>query len=325
MCTAISDKMLFGRTLDLEQSLGESVIITPSSYKLSFLYQPPIHLHNALIGIGIIREGKPLYYDAVNSTGLAAAALNFPDNAVYHEHRATKKNVASFELIPWLLSQCRDISDATALLSSANIVPDAFCEGLPASPLHWLIADKSRAIVVESTREGLNVYDAPLGVLTNNPPFPYHLLNISNYMQLSPAPPQNKLYPSVKLGAYSRGMGALGLPGDFSSTSRFVRAVFAKSHTQAVATEDGQISRFFHVMGTVNQPNGCALTDKDKPVRTVYTSCACLESSTYYFTTYDCRRIRAVRLKENETGERLSTYPLAAKEDIDYIHTAPYA
>ncbi|MBQ9112512.1 MAG: choloylglycine hydrolase [Clostridia bacterium] len=327
MCTAISDSgfcHLFGRTLDLERSYGESAVITPRDYRLEFIHEGALQSHPAMVGIACVRDGVPLYYDAVNQSGLCAAALNFPGNAVYHEPKDGKRNVASFELIPYILSKCRDLAEAVQLLRCANITKDSFSPDLPTTPLHWLIADKGGAITVESVADGLRVYDNPFGVLTNNPDFPYHMTNISNYMQLSPAPPENRLCPSVPIGAYSRGMGALGLPGDLSSASRFVRAVFAKSHTVCENTKEAEISRFFHIMDTVSQPRGCAVTDSQRPVATVYTSCADTATATYYFTTYACRRIRALSLERAYADpSELTVFPLESAEDILRLNTSP--
>ena len=110
-------------------------------------------------------------------------------------------------------------------LIGLNLIGETFAGKYPASSLHWLIADEKQSITVEMVEEGLRIYDNPVGVLTNNPPFDKQMFLLNNYMQLSPKQPENNLAPGV-LGTYSRGMGALGLPGDLSSTSRFVRAAF---------------------------------------------------------------------------------------------------
>lgn len=320
MCTAIRDRDLFGRTLDLECSYGEVVAITPRSYPLRFLLEPPMDQHLAMIGMAHVEDGVPLYYDAVNEAGLAIAALNFPLTATYLPPRAGAHNVASFELIPWLLGQCRTLSDALTLLRDANVMPDRFREHLPATPLHWLIADRHRAVAVEPMPDGINIHEDPFGVLANEPPFPYHTIHVSDFMRVGATPPENRLCPTVELPRYSRGMGGIGLPGDFSSSSRFIRALFSKTHT-VHTTPPEEISRFFHVMDTVAQPGGTAVTDNGVPIATVYTSCADLSTASYYFTTYACRRIRAVHLHaEDAVGDRLLTYPIDGGEDIAWLN-----
>ncbi|MBO5415512.1 MAG: choloylglycine hydrolase [Clostridia bacterium] len=323
MCTAIYEnksRPLFGRTLDLEYSYGESVVVTPHRFPLRFLHEAENSAHLAIVGTAHIGDGYPLYYDAVNESGLAAAGLNFPDNAVYSPKREGFFNLASFELIPWLLSRCENLTDALRLLRRTNITPDAFSHDLPPTPLHWLIADRERAVTLEATSRGVQIYDNPVGVLTNNPPFDYHLTNLANFMSADSLPPKNTLCPSLQIKPYSRGMGGLGLPGDFSSTSRFVRAVFAKTHTAYAESESADIGRFFHIMDTVAQPRGCALTEEGAPICTVYTSCADLRSAEYYFTTYSCRQIRAVSLSELSLNtENLISYPMEQSENISYL------
>lgn len=323
MCTAISDnhrRHLFGRTLDLERSYGEELIVTPRAFPLKFKYSSTLSEHFAMIGIGHVCNGEPLYYDAANEKGLAVAALNFPQSTVYHAARQDKRNLASFELIPLLLGTCESVREAAELLGKINITPDSFSASLPASPLHWLVADKSRAVVLESTSEGLKIYEDPVGVLSNEPPFPYHLSNLANYISLSPESPENKLCPSASIALYSRGMGAIGLPGDLSSASRFVRAVFARSHTHCENDEDC-ISRFFHIMNSVSQPLGCAISEDGRPICTLYTSCADTERGIYYFTTYGYRRIRAMSLHKTDISSSLLTsLSIYSSENIEYLN-----
>ena len=308
MCTAISingHHHLFGRTLDLECSFGEAAVISPRAFFSADSF--------SMVGIAHVSGGVPLYYDAVNEHGLCAAALNFPASARYQPPRKDINNIPSYKLIPFVLGTCKSVDEATELLCRVNVTPDSFSDSLPATPLHWLFADKRSAIAVEPREDGLVITHDPFRVLTNEPPFEFHEKNVTAFMSLSASPPKNNLCPEISLAPYSRGMGAMGLPGDFSSASRFVRAVFALNHTVG----EDEISRFFHVMDTVTVPNGCILTDKGVPVRTVYTSCADTDSLTYYFTDYSCRRIRAVRLCESaKADDSLTVFPIERDEDI---------
>lgn len=319
MCTAISDhtyQHLFGRTLDVECSYGESVVIAPRQIRFDLLYEIPIQAHLAVIGIGCVRGNTPLYYDAVNEAGLAMAGLNFPQNAVYHPKQQGKHNVASYELIPWVLYQCKTVREAAELLSRTNITPDNFSSDLTATPLHWIIADKERAVTVESVSNGLCIYENRFGVLTNEPPFPYHETRLADFMQLRAEYPQNGLCPSTDLSVYSRGMGAMGLPGDFSSPSRFVRAVFLKNHTAHEASEEKAVGRFFHIMDSVCVPRGCVKTEEGKEMLTRYTSCANTDTATYYFTTYHRRRIRTVDLRSTPLdADTLTQFSILDGED----------
>ena len=323
MCTAISENQnhhLFGRTLDLECSYGESIVITPRGFPISFLHEGESKRGNAIIGVAHVNKNFPLYYDAINEHGLGIAALNFSGFAHYFNAGSKKKNIASFELPLWVLRNCSTLSEAKRLLSDTVITDDSFADSLPPTPLHWLIADGTGAITVEQTESGLNIYENPVGVLTNAPEFSFHELNLANYMGASTMPPSNKLCPQAKIVPYSRGMGAMGLPGDFSSSSRFVRAVFAKSHTRADDTEFGEVGRFFHIMETVSQPLGCAEADDGKPISTIYTSCADTEEGIYYFTTYKYRRIRGVRMHAHELDScNLIEFSMEKDEDIEIL------
>ncbi len=301
MCTAISETgkyHLFGRTLDLEMSYGESVTVAPRNFAFRFRHEETIKEHSAIIGIAHISGETPLYYDAMNEEGLSMAGLNFPGNAVYNEEREGFFNVASFELIPFVLSKCKSVGEARELLLRTNITRDSFSEKLPTTPLHFIISDKYESITVEPLSGGLRIYDNPFGVLANNPTFDFHITYLANFMGLSSESPKNNLCPEIKLDRYSRGMGAVGLPGDYSSSSRFVRAVFAKNHTTHKDDEAGEVNRFFHIMDTVSVPCGCVKTDEGRDVLTVYTSCASAESGKYYYTTYENRAIRTLCFSE---------------------------
>ena len=324
MCTAINDigrYHLFGRTLDLDRSYGEATVILPRSATVEFSREWASVYHFAMIGTATVVDGVPLFFDALNEKGLAAAALNFSDIAVYSNVRKNAHNVASFELIPWVLGRCESVSCAVQLLKDTNVTSDSFKADMPTTPLHWLIADGHESITVEPSENGLEIHKNPFGVLTNAPEFRFHSMNASIYMKVSPSEPENSLCPTVELSTYSRGMGGIGLPGDMSSASRFVRAVFSKEHTAQAHSEIEAVSRFFHIMETVSLPSGFARTPSDQPISTVYTSCACTQSKTYYYTTYADRRIRAVRLDEHSLElSRLQVFHREEKEDISYLN-----
>ena len=323
MCTALHMKgngCFFGRTLDLEYSYGEEVIITPRDFCLEFLHEKSTKHHLAIIGVGCVVDGMPLYYDAANEAGLAAAGLNFPHNAVYYPEKQGCSNIASFEVIPFVLSRCKTVKEAKQLFQNTCITPEDFSKTLQSTPLHWIVADKDESIVIESTQDGLFVYDNPFGVLTNNPPFPQQLTRLSDYAHLSSRDPVNTLSPETPLPSYSRGMGGIGLPGDFSSFSRFARAVFLSNPATPSPDRAGEISRFFHIMDGVSVPKGAVKTREEKDVLTVYTCCADLLAGTYYFVTHQSRRIRALSLSSvPPDADSLYTVKMAEEEEISYL------
>ena len=320
MCTAATYKtndFYFGRTLDYEFSYGDEVTVTPRNYAFSFRNKEVMKTHYAIIGMAYVAGDYPLYYDAVNEKGLCMAGLNFVGNAFYNKNLPNKDNVAQFEFIPWILGQCDSVESAKTLLGRINITDIPFSKELPIAQLHWLIADRNQAITVESVKEGLKIYDNPVGVLTNNPPFDEQLFQLNNYMHLSPKTPQNSFCDKLSLNAYSRGMGGLGLPGDLSSQSRFVRVSFVKMNSVSGTSENESVSQFFHILGSVDQQRGCCEVGKGEYEITIYTSCCNADKGIYYYTTYENHQITAVNMhNEDIDGRCLIRYPLIKGEQI---------
>ncbi|MEE1114180.1 MAG: choloylglycine hydrolase family protein [Eubacterium sp.] len=378
MCTAatyLTKNHYFGRNLDLEFSYHETVTITPRRKPFAFRHMGTIGQHQAMIGMAFVVGDYPLYYDATNEHGLSMAGLNFPGNAVYNPVAEGKDNVASFELIPWVLSQCATVDDARRLLGRINVTDDAFRPELPPSTLHWMIADRKEAIVFEQTCSGAKTYADPVGVMTNNPTFDYHILHLQDYMNCSAGLPENRFTPesghqsvlgsaahdepdqqaeagavpaSAWMNPYSRGMGGMGIPGDLSSASRFVKAAFTRMNSVSGDDEASSVSQFFKILGSVEQQKGCCRLDtgakKSAGARsastesmqssegmqnaagkqsmptceyTIYSSCCNTDKGIYYYTTYENSRITGVDMhKEDLDGERVITYELRKNQDI---------
>ena len=320
MCTAITYKtecFYFGRTLDYAFSYGETITVTPRNFPLPFRRKHMLPQHYAIIGMAHIAQNYPLYYDAANEKGLAMAGLNFVGNAKYNSRKEGKDNIATFEFIPWILAQCATVSEAKQLLQRVNLTDEPFSKELPPAQLHWIIADSSEAITVESTAEGLRIFPNPVGVLTNNPPFDMQIKNLTNYMHLSVNEPENKFSNALNLQSYSRGLGALGLPGDLSSQSRFVRAAFTKLNSLCDDTENSSVSQFFHILETVSQTRGCCRLQENQCEITIYTSCCNVSRGIYYYTTYQNRQISAVDMRREDLDyHRLIAYPPITEQSV---------
>ncbi len=320
MCTALqftTKDHYFGRTLDIDCSYGEEVCVMPRKFPLEYRKMGKMDLHYAMIGMATVVENIPLYYDAVNEYGLAMAGLNFPGNAYYPPLQKKKDNITPFEFIPWILGQCKTVAEAGKLLERINLVNISFNEKLPLSPLHWMIADKERAIVVESMKDGLHIHENPAGVMTNNPPFEYQLFHLNNYRNIRVDNGENHFGKELSLDTYCQGLGAIGLPGDVSSMSRFVRIAFGRAHAVCEGDEASSVSQFFHLLGSVEMNRGCCLTGAGEWDVTVYTSCMNVDRGLYYYTTYDNHQISCVDMyKENLGGETVARYPLITKEQI---------
>ena len=322
MCTAATYKtkdFYFGRTLDYEFSYGDQITVTPRNYPFHFRHVEDQKNHYAIIGMAHVAEDYPLYYDAINEKGVGMAGLNFVGNAFYADIQPGRDNIAQFELIPWILSQCSSVAEARELFSRTNIVNTPFSEQLPLAQLHWIVSDEKESITVESMADGLHIYENPVGVLTNNPPFPQQMFQLNNYMHLSPKQPVNTFGGELSLNAYSRGMGGLGLPGDLSSASRFVRVAFTKVNSFSGESEAESVSQFFHILGSVDQQRGCCEVADGKYEITLYTSCCNATKGIYYYNTYENHQISAVDMhRENLDSENLICYPVIQGEQIHF-------
>lgn len=320
MCTAITYKTkdhYFGRNLDLEYSYNENVTVMPRNFPLMFRHVKTPKKFYAMIGMATVAGNYPLFYDATNEKGLSMAGLNFPGNADYKPFTEGKENISPFEFIPWILGQCANVTEARELLRRINLLEENFSEELPLSPLHWIISDREESITVESVKEGLRIYDNPVGALNNNPTFDYHMFNLNNYISLSREAPVNTFAEELDLKPYSRGMGGMGLPGDLSSASRFVKATFTKMNSLSGESESESISQFFHILGSVVQQRGCVHMGEGKYEITLYSSCCNTDKGIYYYTTYENSRITGVDMqKENLDGIELITYPLVWGQQI---------
>ncbi len=320
MCTAITFKTLdhyFGRNLDLEYSFFEQVTITPRNYPFTFRHHETLSFHYAIIGIAYVPNDYPLYYDATNEKGLSMAGLNFPGEADYKDYADDKDNITPFEFVPWILGQCASVNEAMTLLSRINLLHEDYSKDLKLSPLHWILADKHTCLTIESVPEGLKIHHNPVGVLTNNPPFEMQLFHLNNYMSLSPEAPENEFSANLNLRRYSNGMGAIGMPGDWSSQSRFVKASFVKMNSVCETSEEESISQFFHILGSVEHQRGCVDMGNDLYEITVYSSCCNTDKGIYYYRTYENSQITSINMhNENLNSSKLYSYPLRNRQQI---------
>lgn len=322
MCTAISfnaDRHYFGRNLDLEYRYDESIVITPRNYILKYKSGEIERKHFAFIGTATIIDGYPLYYDATNEHGLSIAGLNFVGNAYLSSKPENNKiNVTPYELIPYILGKCKTVEDAIDLLNNIVLVDIRFRDEISNAQLHWIISDKTESITYEYMKDGIKIHENKIGILTNNPPFEYQMMNLKKYMYLSSAEPPNNFSEQLSLQPYSRGMGAIGLPGDVSSESRFVRGAFIKMNSVKPHTEEESVAQFFHIMSSVEQVEGCVKVS-DKYERTQYTSCCNTEQGIYYYKTYESSQINAIRMhKENIENDILIFYKMNFETNIHY-------
>lgn len=322
MCTCITFKTknnYFGRNLDLEYRFGEKVVITPRNYEFKLKNGKSINTKYSIIGMSTVIDKYPLYAEASNEKGLSIAGLYFPKNARFFEPDNSKLNLTPYELIPYFLGLYSKVSEIRDMLNNLNITNIPFAPNLPVSDLHWIISDKEECLVLESTKEGLKIYENPYGVLTNNPPFSYHLENINNYLNLSPYTGNTIFANKANLDSYCQGMGAIGLPGDTSSSSRFVRAVFNKFNSNCNDDELSSVSQFFHILDSVSMVQGSTITQENKYDITTYSCCINIDEGIYYYKTYNNNQITAIKMTDNEKNKsELSIYELIENQQINY-------
>lgn len=322
MCTAITyqgSDSYFGRNLDVTTSYGEGLVFTPRNYKFVFKKTEANKKHYALLGMGIVVNDYPLYFDAINEKGLGMASLNFAENAYFFPEDEQKTNIAPFEFIPWILTNCQTVVEAKQLLTRVNLIALDFSKAFPTAPLHWMISDKTGSIVVESTKQGIKIFDNSVGVLTNSPSFDYQLFNLNNYRFLSSETSEATFSTELSFSSYCTGLGGLGLPGDASSMSRFVKAAFVKLNSVKETSEAASVSQFFHILKSVEQPKGINRLDEHQVEYTVYSSCCNLAQGIYYYTSYDNSQITAVCIHdENLEGSTLVQRPLIQSQQINY-------
>jgi len=318
MCTSLSvkihreekDYLLFGRNMDIEAHFGEQVVITPRAYPFRFRCLPVMETHFAMIGTAFVKDGYPLYADAMNQKGLCIAGLHFPGNAVYappcgfaeESHR-----LAPFELIPYLLGTCATVAEVRTALREIILSDIHFSHELLNTPLHWHVAASDGGLILESTAEGLRMYDDLCGVLTNNPPYPFHVANLHRYEGLnSKIPLRRGEEPTPEGDTYDLGLGMVGLPGDYTSPARFVRCATLRRLMDWSVSGEAAVSRFFAALRAVAPPVGCVKTSEGDIHATRYACCMDTEALTYHvFAEGKLVPLSVTLTKESCTGDRL--------------------
>ncbi len=323
MCTSIAWNngcFYIGRNMDISFDFDRKIVIVPRNYTFTFKEMPNINAHYAIMGAAMVANNYPLFAEAVNEKGLYMAGLNFPDMAEFYNSDDSKNNVTANEFIPYILCNAKNTNQAGELLNQINITNIPFMPKLPVPGLHFIISDKTTSIVVECTKTGMRIYENKTGVLTNNPSFDMQMHNLNNYMHLSNKSPVNTLTNEIELKNYCMGLGALGLPGDYSSQSRFVKAYFLKAHAVAQKTNEASVAQMFYMLGAVAMVRGSVL-DGDKNDITVYSCCINADEGIYYYKTYDSSCVSAVNMhSENLDSEQLIIYPYSQNNYIQNIN-----
>ena len=304
MCTGVrftddQNNMYFGRNLDWTVGYGEKVVVTPRGYKYQTAFLGENSNSPAIIGMGIIAENKPLYFDCANEHGLAIAGLNFPGYAKYETDAVDgKTNVAAYEFPLWVTLNFTSVEEVEKALKNVAIVAKPVNDQFPVSELHWIIGDAKKSIVVEYTEKGMEIFENHVDILTNQPGYGWHQENLRNYMNLFPQMPKEVKWQKQTMKPFGSGSLLRGLPGGFYSTDRFVRVAYFNTHYPEKTNEEENVSRLFHTLTGVAMIDGGAAMADGAFEKTIYTGGYSTKTQTYYYSTYEDPAIKSVSMKD---------------------------
>lgn len=303
MCTSFTSETLdqkhfLARTMDFGFQLEANPILCPRNYKWQSDFEETERIGKyGFVGAGR-KLGKYFFADGVNEYGLSCASLYFPDEAVYNEFADDKKVVVAPHEFPLLaLTEYKSISDLEKDIENICIVESIVPLLGVVTPLHWILTDSTgRSVVIEPTELSLRIQENPVGVMANSPELKWHLKNLNNYVNISPKQVEDKRVGNQIIKPFGQGTGTIGLPGDFTPPSRFIRTVFFKAAIEQAENEEQAITNCWQVLSTVRIPKGIVIQKNNDLDYTQYVAAMCSESKSYYFSNYENSRIQKVRL-----------------------------
>ncbi|MGL5634335.1 MAG: choloylglycine hydrolase [Sarcina sp.] len=326
MCTSLTllsneNKHLFGRNMDIEYTFGQSVGIVPRNFEYqNRIMKTTEKTKYAIIGMMTIMEGHPMLADGMNEKGLAIAGLNFPIYSYYEsETKSGMTNIGVYDFMLWVLANFDSLESVKKELDNVNIMSIPFSPTTPVPTLHWMITDKTgKSIVVEKSKEGLKVFDNNIGVLTNSPTFDWHTTNLKQYISLDANQPEKTNWSLEELNPLGQGLGLIGLPGDFTPASRFIRVAYLRQAALKYDADSVNVDEFFHILANVAMVRGAVRTPKLSDI-TQYTSCMNLEDNIYYYNTYNNNQINAIKLcNEDLEAKELKLFDYKDTLNINY-------
>ena len=253
--------------------------------------------------VGLSVQEKEFVAEGLNEAGLSAGLFYYPNYGSYllYDEKYNSTTISDLQFVSWLLSQFASVEEVKANINKVRVVSLMGGDG-SAAAIHWRVGDSSgKQIVIEIEQGVVHIYDNPVGVITNAPGFQWHLTNLSNYINLTPVnPPAQEMY-EFKVNPIGHGNGFLGLPGDFTPPSRFVRAAFFKATAPTLATAQETMLQCFHILNNFDIPIGMNFPKNeipDMPSATQWTSVIDLTNKEVYFKTFYNNAIRKIDLKE---------------------------
>lgn len=320
----LDGRHLLGRTYDQFGNLDDNrIAIIPRGWSLQAEPTPhgqqPVTVKYSFGGMAVPGLVTPIMVDGINEKGLMGALLNFPKFADYKAQKHTADiHVHPGFLVAYLLGECATADEAAKRMEHVRLTDEPIFGQYMS--VHYIFSDSSgETVVIEPDRTGLSIHRDTIGVLTNSPEYSWHMTNLCNYAMVTnlPVKPQTICGREIAVFGEKQG-GGMGLPGDYTSPSRFVRIAFLKEYGKKGADEVEGISRMFHAFAVVDIPEGIVRGGREEEYeQTLCTSIMCCESRTYYFATSKNRRISAFKIDGKE--KELTYYDLPKQEDIAWI------
>ena len=321
MCTALSfigGRRFLARNLDHTDSFSEGIAVLPRGYRHPCEIIPTFDSRYAIVGIASVIDGEPLIFDGMNEHGLAIAGLNLPYSTrlfrrenIHSAHQTAKPTsqakdsnpkerhlIPSFDFMRRILAAFGTVSELRENISSVSLTDEPPRIGIPSPTLHYLVSDGVSSLTLEHTDDKITVYDNPLGVLTNEPPFPCQLSRLESLLPLSPTNPPPRILSDTRISPLSEGLGAVGLPGDFSSPSRFLRAAYIKEHLPSYSDISSTRVAIFELLDAVSIPDGAVDTGGGRFMRTRYSSIMDQSTLTYLVRTPECKSTHTLTLTD---------------------------
>lgn len=325
--------VVHARTLEFAIDLHSDVLMIPRGYARTGTTpdgQPGMKWQAKYASVGANGVGQPVLFDGFNEAGLTAGLFYFPTSAGYMPYTPADagKTLAPWELGSWMLENFTNVDEVKANIGNVVVPGVVFGAWGFAPEVHFIVHDASgKSIVIEYVGGKLNVHDNPLGVITNSPSFDWHMTNLRNYLNFSTANVPPVSLGTVKRLPFGQGTGMLGMPGDFTPPSRFVRAVAFAHSTLPTATGSDAVLQAFHVLNQFDIPKGVAREhEKDEHGNiladyTVWTAASDLKAKQYYFRTYDNSQIRMVDLMKLPLGgKEIVTFSMKGNEAIKQLN-----
>ncbi len=330
--TAEDGSVIHARTLEFAVDIDSDVIVVPRGY--SRIGSTPdgkdgLKWKSKYASVGANGVEMPFIFDGFNEKGLAIGLFYFPGTAKYMDYQATDagKTIAPWEIGSWILENFATVEEVKENAAKI-VVPEVVFEAWGFTPpVHYVVHDASgKSIVIEYVGGKLNIHDDPLGVLTNSPAFDWHMTNLRNYVNFSLVNVSPVQLGPVTLTPLGQGSGMLGLPGDFTPPSRFIRAAaFSQSVLPSKTGRDAVIEAF-HILNNFDIPKGAARDhEKDEHGNiladyTLWTSASDLKARQFFFRTYANSRIRMVDLKKiDPEAKEIKTISMKGEEEIEEL------